>query len=507
METGRFAQAEKLLIEQIVQDKHMADTQDRGLDYFTREHLKKLALVYYEAGRWSDILVLLEKVPGWGAKDLAQIASERVYLPRRTTPHLDLIAARALAETGQIDEAIPVLNYALQEDSGNDAAYALLLKIGKGDLVAKLDALYAQDQFEERPLIWKAVVLLKQGNVAEAESACKAAIVVDPSDGETGKNDRMKVYSVMADICDAKKDAKQAEFFRNVVKAIRLSENADDYYDAGLLKQAVAMYGQALDLFSDAYCIQSRIARQLAELGQLDEAAVHYKKAFELMPVSFGRLESHCFGCERAFKGKTAVAIAEKTFTEMMAKDPKKPQIPYLLGYLYMEEDRYPEALANFQKAAQLDPDYINAWKHIVEIGEKYQLSPDLRDNAVFNLLRLDPAGHHVTPNTGKVRQLDKLWAAEEKADNAVPPLPKTLLSLPASASVGGSGDDDSDMLISRLSQVNNTDPNMQAWMELQEIGLTLGQQGYYRHQRGQGKPPLHAVLSNQVISGTFNFL
>ncbi len=499
IETGRYAQAENLLIKKIVQDSSVnVPGGERYRPDQNRENLLKLATVYYEAGRWADIITLLQKAPGWGARDLITIASESARIERRSTPHLDLITARALAETGHVDDALPILNYALQEDSGDDAAYELLLKIGKGDLVAQLDALYRLDQFQERPLIWKAVVLLQQGKTEEAEAACKAAIAVDPSDGEEGKGDRMRVYSVMADVCDAKKDTKQAEFFRNVVKAIRLSEDADDYYDAGLLTQAVAMYNHALTLFSDAYCIQSRIARQLSELGRTEEAAVHYRKAFELMPVSFGRLESHCFGCERAFKGKTAVDIATKTFTEMMAKDPKKPQIPYLLGYLYMEQDQFPEALANFQKAAALDPDYINAWRHIVEIGEEYQLSPEVRDDAVLNLLRLDPAGRHVKPRTDYVRQLDKLWAAEETAAAAMPPKPRMLYHLDVSASDAGSDNGDFD-----FGAGNGLDDERQAWAKLQNIGVTLGRSYYYYQKRSS---PLDTVLANKIILTALGF-
>jgi tetratricopeptide (TPR) repeat protein len=515
METGRYPQAEKLIIDALVEahQKVKNAQSQRGLiagltgttayDYQSRELMGKLALVYYEAGRWSDVVVLLEQVPGWGVKDLAQVAGEGAYLDRRSTPHLDLMAARALAETGRTDEALTVVDYTLREDSGNDAAYALLLKIGQGDLVAKLDALYRQDQFQERPLIWKAVVLLRQGRVAEAEAACKAAIAVDPSDGEEGKGDRMRVYSVMADVCDAEKQPQQATFFRNVVKAIRLSEDADDFYDAGLLTRAVAMYAQALDLFSDAYCIQSRLARQLAELGRTEEAAVHYRKAFELMPVSFGRLESHCFGCERAFQGKTAASIAEETFTQMMAKDPRKPQLPYLLGYLYMEEKRFPEALANFEKAAQLDPDYINAWRHIAEIGEDYQLDPALRDNAVFNLLRLDPGGRHVSPRTDNVRQLDKLWAAEEAADKAVPPLPDTLFTLQASAALVPPGADPRNPFSVR--SIPGLTTEAQSWMQLQQLGIQVGQEFYRRS--GEPNSPRNAVLGNKVISGALDLL
>lgn len=501
METGRNVEAEKFLIDAITDEaaKEKANPQ-QAYGYFAgygpnQQNLVKLAQVYYNAGRWEDILTLLERVPGWGAGDLVDVADQKAYSERYSPPSLGLMTARALSETGRTDQALQILDYVLQVDAGDDAAYELLLKIGKGDLVAKLDALYQQDQFQNRPLIWKGTVLLQASKVSEAEQACKTAITIDPSDGETGKGDRMRVYSVMADVCDAKKDATQANFFRNVVKAIRLSEDADDYYDAGLLTHAVGMYAKALGLFSDAYCIQSRIARQLAELGRVEEAAVHYRKAFELMPVSFGRMESHCFGCERAFKGKTATSIAEKIFTDMLAKDPKKPQLYYLLGYLYMEEKRYPEAVTNFQKAAELDPDYINAWKQIMEIGNDYQLKPDLRDEAAFNVLRLDPAGRHTSPSTENIRQLTKLWTVEEACVKAALPAPTTLFSLTASAAEQSAREEQIKKMIP-----NGLSADMASFIQ-EQINLRWGHK-----PKGEGAPR-EAVLSNGIITTALQLL
>ena len=505
VETGRYAQAEKALTAEMVAHSQTASKSFlRVPTFFDNQSAVQLATVYYQTGRWADIITLLEKYPGWGAADLVTVADKKTQLPRRSTPSLGLMAARALAETGRTSEAVPILDYVLDTDAGDDAAYMLLLKIGQGDLVAKLDALYRRDQFQERPLIWKAVLLLQQGNVTAAEDACKAAITVDPSDGEEGKGDRMRVYSVMADVCAAKKDDHQAGIFRNVVKAIRLSEDADDYYDAGLLTHAIGMYGQALGLFSDAYCIQSRIARQLAELGRLQEAAEHYRRAFELMPVSFGRLESHCFGCERAFAGKTAADIAHQTFTDMMAKDPQKPQIPYLLGYLEKEQQQFPEAVAHFYKAAQLDPDYINAWKNIAEIGKDHQIDPDLRDAAVFNLIRLDPAGRHVTPSLEDVRQLGQLWTVEAQANQAIAVPPKSLFPLTASARLHPGNDDDGTAIFAQMFNTG-VSAEWKAWMELQKKSMMIGQRIYSR--QGTGESPRSAVLRNSVIAGAMGYL
>lgn len=448
LETGRNGEAAQLEIASIVdQARRQQDAGARDPNaLFQRfniysaenqafgESLTRLATADYQAGRWDDLLGLLDNVPYWQGTDLVEIASEKVYLYRYSAPTLGLMAARALAETGRTAEARAVLDYDLEVAGESDAAYALLLKIEPDTAAARLDQLFAQDHFQPRPLIWKASLLLSQGRVPAAQEACVQAIAIDPSDGESGKGDRMRAYSVMADICRAQKDPAKAATYDNIVAAIRLSEDADDFYDASLLTRAVGMYQQALGRFSDAYCIQSRIARQLAALGRIDEAAVHYRRAFELMPVSFGRMESHCFGCERAFQGKTAVFIAEETFQSMLRKDPRNPKLHYLLGYLRKEEGRYAEALPSFSRAVELDPDYLNAWKNIVEIGNECQLPAPLHDAAVFNLIRLDPAERHTSPDLEHVRDLAGLWKAVDTAVQQVPAKPAALLVLKAAA-------------------------------------------------------------------------
>ena len=70
------------------------------------------------------------------------------------------------------------------------------------------------------------------------------------------------------------------------------------------------MWRKALEQFADAYCIQSRLAIRLMEAGRREEAFEHYRRAYELMPSSFGRVESHCFGCESVFQGAAQQTLA-----------------------------------------------------------------------------------------------------------------------------------------------------------------------------------------------------
>lgn len=179
------------------------------------------------------------------------------------------------------------------------------------------------------------------------------------------------------------------------MQAIRLSEEANDWWEAGLLSRAVKRYEAALGHFADAYCVQSRLALRYAELGQHAKAEAHYQRAFELMPESFGRVESHCFGCEGAFSGERAQGVAERVFTGLAQTMPDKPQVFYLLGYLREEQENYSEAARHYRQAVTLDPDYLNAWHKLLGLAQRMALPRAERESAALAVLRLDPLGRH----------------------------------------------------------------------------------------------------------------
>ncbi len=373
-----------------------------------RVALIELAGIYDAAGRTSDVLRLLNEVGLWGARDVVAMIAEKDSLG---TP-LGLMAARALRASGKIAEAKTSVQVLLDQLPGYDPAYQLLVELYGALAPAELDRLYALDQFEERPLIWKAVALSAANKNDEAEKTILRAIAIDPSDGEQGQNDRLRAYAVLAGILESKGDVNSAKIYRRAVAAIRLSEQADALYKLGLYQRAFAGYRAALDQFSDAYCIQSRLAVQLGKMGAHEEALKHYRRAYELMPDSFGRVESHCFGCESVFADSTAQTVAEQVFTDLLKRHPDKPQVHYMLGYLRQIQGRYEESLGLFRQAVALDPEYLNAWKHLHELGEKTYIKPGERDIARLKLFELDPRQHHVRYELNQVVDLAQLWHA-----------------------------------------------------------------------------------------------
>ncbi len=423
-ELNRGPAAESILTEALALATQTNAVQPRyrwNSDSSAQGILTDLTMLYDRANRSADVLALLEQSPDWGAADLSGLFRSTcgessinvmwLHAGSSAAP-VPYLAARALLATGRTEPAQKITDALLDQFPGMDRGYELLIKLKGSNAIPRLDELFKRDQFEERPLIWKAHLLRQQNQLAEAEKIARQAIAIDPSDGEEGRGDRMRVYAVLADIREARGDKKEADFLREVVKAIRLSEDADQFYAAGLLKRAIGMYEEGLKHFSDAYCIQSRLAIQMSAMGLNEQAEEHYRRAYELMPDSFGRVESHCFGCEKAFDGERAQSIAEKVFTTIAAESPAKPQVHYLLGYLREEEERYNEARTNYLTAVRLDPDYLNAWVKVQEVGEQSLVPAKERDQIAFNILRLDPLQRHARPSLERVTDLAGLWNA-----------------------------------------------------------------------------------------------
>jgi tetratricopeptide (TPR) repeat protein len=418
VELKRGPEAEALILEELL--KASVPAEGRGMmrgRTNVPELLGALAWTYQRAGRSADVVKLLDESSLWGQPDLADLQTMNMG----ATP-LALTVAQAFAALGRKDEARKIALRVLQDYPGRDAAYALLFSVGGEGLEARLDQAYAQDRFEERPLIWKARLQLDAGRVDDAEKTVRAAIAIDPSDGEQGKSDRMRAYAVLAEVLEKKSDAEQAKIMRGAVAAIRLSESADDWWQAGLLTRAVKMYEEALKLFADAYCVQSRLALRYSQMGDFVKAEQHYRRAYELMPESFGRVESHCFGCEHIFSGSRAQDIAEKVFSGLTEKMPDRPQLFYLLGYLREEQGRFAEAAEQYRKAVKLDPAYLNAWKQLAGVAARTGMPKSERDDITLVTLRIDASGRHSTPDVSKVSDLGKLWDAILAAEASLPP-------------------------------------------------------------------------------------
>lgn len=390
----------------------------------------ELAALYHRQGRPSDVLTLLQEVPDWDASDLVELPMTVARLGKRSLP-LGCMAGRALAQAGETEAAQRVLEWTLFHHRGNDPSYEAYVELMGAKALPFLKELAQRDAFEERPWIWQARIHLDQGNPALAQTLLEEAIRMDPSDGEQGPGDRLRAYLYLSEARRAQGDDAAAELYGSAVRAIRLGETADTYYEAGLTQKALEIYEEALGIFSDAYCIRSRLAVRAREVGSLEKARVHYRRAFELMPVSFGRIESHCFGCEGVFRGPLAESIAEEVLSQDRSKESPRAQDEYLLGYLRNLQDRTQEAAKRFQEASGQDPKYLNAWLKLLQLPKG--VSPSIQGQASVQLVSLDPYGFHRKNSPLKGIGLEGLWKTwRERRDQDREP-PQKLLDLPQS--------------------------------------------------------------------------
>ena len=379
-----------------------------------------MAEIYAQAGRHQDAIALLDQAIGWGVKDLREVSFYSEFHDFKVT------IANSLHHLGRSAEARDILKDHLRyENNSADAAYQALIEIDGQASAAFFKELQAEDPFQERPLIWQAVLLQKAGELEAAEEMARHAISIDPTDGEANSINRLRAYAVLGDILKAR-NHDEAITFERIVTAVDLSEKADEYRIAGLASHALERYQAALDLFADAYCVRFRTAVELEAAGQYALAEEHFEAAYTLMPDQFGRIESHCFGCEGAFTGERAERIAERVFTRMLEERPNQASLHYLMGYLNESRGQPEVALANFQKAVELDPLYYNAWSHIVNLAET-QNEPELALHAIRQMLSVAPLRAIDQLEYMELTSLGQLW---ETAESILPILPERRQSL-----------------------------------------------------------------------------
>ncbi|MDD1750660.1 MAG: tetratricopeptide repeat protein, partial [Methanothrix sp.] len=385
----------------------------------------RLAEIYDRAGRPDDVVKLLDRSPLWGAPDLIDIAEAHQLLPP--------LAAKALHHAGRDAEAIEILKGHLYGYPGDDAAYGVLVQISGASLIPWLDELYERDRFEERPLIWKAQLLKQQGKLEEGEAAARKAIKIDPTDGEEKAGDRGRAYVVLADILKARGKQDDAAFFDRVVAAVRIAEEGDAFTKAGLLRKSLTYYEKAAGSFADAYCVQWRMAERLSAMGDHDGARKHYEIAFERMPEQFGEVANFCFGCEGVFTHQQSQSVAEEVLTRLEKTAAQKPQVQFLLGQLRESQGRKAEAYRYFRKAAELDPQYLDAWKAAYDLRADVFLPQEEVDVIALYIIRQDPMHRHSYMITDAVFDQKGLWSVYEQVNIHHVQRPTHLLTLIAS--------------------------------------------------------------------------
>jgi len=152
-------------------------------------------------------------------------------------------------------------------------------------------------------------------------------------------------------------------------QAIKLdSTNAEFYYKRGFAYFYAAQYLQALPDFSqasilfpdhpDIYFMKARIE---SLMGDYDAAIYDYAKVIDL-DSNYVQAYVHRAYAFLSTKQNTAAFIF---FTKAINKDPNQPaDVYYARGYTYQESGAYWQALEDYKKAIELNPDLAGAYQN-----------------------------------------------------------------------------------------------------------------------------------------------
>lgn len=233
----------------------------------------------------------------------------------------------ALLFQDRIDEAYDVLYKATWSAAWRGPGYQRLAEIDmrKGRLAAAMEHLDRSlradaDNLNARNL--RAAVLRERGRLAEADAELDAVLALDPLD----------VWS---------------RFRRTGLPPADPGRRLDVAFDcirAGLLDDAEEVLAQgvdAMELYTRAYIAQQR--------GDAAASAALYAQAAAADPqyVFPGRLE-------------------EMTMLEAaIAANPADARAPYYLGNFLYDRRRHRDAIARWEKAAALDPDFPTVWRNL----------------------------------------------------------------------------------------------------------------------------------------------
>jgi tetratricopeptide (TPR) repeat protein len=373
-----------------------------------------LALVYHQAGRHADVVALMDGAPVWGQGDLG--AYVKWALLGDEHPTLPVVGAAALARTGRTKEARQVVYGVLEALPGCDEAYALLLEIDGERAAEKLDAVFARERYEERPLIWKARLCLNQRKLDEAERLARAAIAMDPMDANPFPGARMLAYGVLRETLLAKGDATQAQRLEAVLKSVRKAQEGDAFRRAGLTGKAIGLYGESIALWDGAWWPRGRLHDALKEIGRGKEGEVHYRRGIELMREGLRRGEDYPESLMRmALLFNRDEEVIDAMSVEMTRKGAGDVKALYVVGFLRMMQWRRKEALAFFKESTRQDKDFLCAWRDGGMLADLEDADEGVFIQAAAeNILRLDQTGRYAQMDLKKVRDLRALWGVLE---------------------------------------------------------------------------------------------
>ena len=164
--------------------------------------------------------------------------------------------------------------------------------------------------------------------------------------------------------------------------------------DAGKFDEAIAAYTKVTEQVQK--CVQCFVALgdAYAKKGDLAGAEASYKKAIDADPTSPDGYSAAATFYNTQRKFDEASQMSAKAMELSAAKGASDPLAVYNQGIILWNQNKYPEALAQFQKAVELDPKMPDAhyWygMALLNSGKLPECGKEMQE-----YLKLAPTGEH----------------------------------------------------------------------------------------------------------------
>lgn len=307
--------------------------------------------------------------------------------PKDYSLHFNLALAYSLS--GKYAEAIPEYKKTLElkpdlYQAELNLGISLIREKRPAEAVPYLTAAVAQQAKQYRPNYYLGEALLGSGDPAKAEQAYNAALAIDPKapEAELGLAHALVKQEKLDDAAaHFKKAADLNPKYRDF-----LLELAANYETAKQTEHAMAIYQQ----FPDNPGAQERLGELLLQAGRTVDAIACLKTAVAKSPTDANRAAL----AEAYLKNNEpnkALPVVEK----ILESTPNDFEIRMLHGRIIRDQRKFPEAAAEFEKAAKLKPDAPQAWSELANVlvmAENYPPALAALDRVAA--LNAEKAGH-----------------------------------------------------------------------------------------------------------------